>query len=325
MTRPLLPPRSADGAGAEVAAARGLDDRKGIEQHVLEDACGADRPRIGNQLAIQTFPREMNADRGGGADGELKRRGRVGAGMRAAPGVQEQHHPVAPPLLLAADHELAVPGRGAPVHPAQLVAVPVGARYHVVFPGRGGRSGRTVAIAHPAARHHRPGQRHHARRDDERRVRGKRPTEFHQAERVSDPDIQRADHELAAQVGPQRVAELPDAASLDPVQYVPGPGAECIGDGVLGEQQAGGQPRDILQAQGHPGGLSGRDPGRSNAAHAAQPVAGPAGGECGEQRQADQEQPDADQVPFIEQQPGQGRGRARGEKRGTPDGETREQ
>ena len=87
-----------------------------------------DRPGVGEQLAVQALAGQVHADRGGRADRELERGGRAGPGVGTAPGVEEQHRPVPPLLLLAAHHELAVPGRRAPVHPAQLVAVPVGPR-----------------------------------------------------------------------------------------------------------------------------------------------------------------------------------------------------
>ena len=205
---------------------------------------------------------EVHADGGGGADRELERRGRPGARVRAAPGVEQQQHPVPPVLLLAAHH-------------------------------RARRSARSSASA-PGAAHRRPGRRAGRRRPRPRRPRcgpGRRPSpsqlpvttargsgttlgvttnvvreendrpELDQAERVRDPDLQRADHELAPQVRAQRVAQLAGPAALDAVQDVPGPGAQRVGDRVLGQQQPGGQPGDVLQLQPHLRGLARPRPG----------------------------------------------------------------
>src|SRR5262249_47317961 len=131
--------------------------------------------------------------------------------MRTAPGVQDDDRAVLPALLLAAHHQLAVPGCRPPVHPAELVAVPVRTGDDIVLPGSGCHPRPAIAVVRPAAGRRRRGQRHDLRGDGEgvpgREVRG----QLDEAEYVSDPDPQRADDELASQVRTERVADLAGA------------------------------------------------------------------------------------------------------------------
>ena len=210
------------------------------------------------------------------------------------------------------------------MHPAQLIAVPVGARHHVVLSGGGHSPGPAVAVAQPAAGDDRAGQRDHLGRHHEGGAGGKRPAQFDQPERVGDPDLERADNELAAQVGAERVAQLAGSAALDAVQHVPRTGAERIRNHVLSQQQPGRQPGDVLQAQPGLCGLPGGHARRGDAAHAAEAVARPPRRERREHRQHQQQNADADEVALAQEQPGHRRGEPGGEERRTAGGERRE-
>src|SRR5262249_36389070 len=103
--------------------------------------------------------------------------------------VQEEHGAVPPALLLPAPHELPITRRGTPVHSAQLVAIPVGPRHHVVFSGRRGGAGAGVTVAKP-----RPGERCARQGGDRRRHhegdrRGRPAPHPFQPQRVRHPGI----------------------------------------------------------------------------------------------------------------------------------------
>src|SRR6185312_9500547 len=109
--------------------------------------------------------------------------------------------------------------------------------------------------------------------------------------------------ELAPAIGLEPIGDPAAAAGLDPVQDEPGTGAERIRDGVLGQQEAGGQAGHVVELDGDRGGLAGRYPGGRDLAHALDPVAGPAGRERGKQRQEDQHPAEAHQLTLADAEP----------------------
>ena len=105
-----------------------LDDGQRVEQRILEGARRGGGPGVGDQLPVDPAAGQVDADGRDGARRVLERGARPGAAVRPGPGVEQQDRPVPPALFLPPDHEFAVPGGGPPVHPAQLVPVPVRAR-----------------------------------------------------------------------------------------------------------------------------------------------------------------------------------------------------
>src|SRR5207248_2265141 len=116
------------------------------------------------------------------------------------------------------------------------------------------------------------------RRDHERAAGAERAAQLHQPESVRDAEPERPHRELAAHVRAKRVVKIPEAPPLDPLQHEPGTAAQRVRHGVLGQQQAGGQLRDVLDPQVHVHGLARGHPGGADLAPAAEPVTGPAGG-----------------------------------------------
>src|ERR1039457_5334089 len=241
-------------------------------------------PLIGAQLALEPGPGQVHAYRGRCADRVLERRAGPGPGVRAGPCVQEQQGAIAPALLLPPHPELAAAGGGPPVHLAQLIAVPVGARHHVVLPGGGRGTGPAAALAVPTPSEGGPREWRDRRGNDQAAVLGERVAELHQPEGIRYPHPEWADGEVAPGAGFDGVPELAGTALLNPLKHEPGPGAQRVGNGVLGQQQPGRQPGDVLQAERDGGMLPGGYARRSDGAEAADPVAGPAGGQGREQR-----------------------------------------
>ena len=108
-------------------------------------------PGVGEQPHPVAALQQVQADRGGGADGPLEGGGGAVAPVPGGAAVQQHGRAAAQRLLLAPHHQLPVLGGGAPVHPAQVVAVPVLARHHVVLAGQGDGAGVAVAVAGPLA------------------------------------------------------------------------------------------------------------------------------------------------------------------------------
>src|SRR6266536_752828 len=124
-----------------------------------------------------------------------------------------------PWLFFPADHELAVTRGGAPVHPAQRVAHPVGAGRDVIVTGCRRDSHPAFARAEPFGSGVRGWQRHDPRCDDKLASLVERPGYLHHAEGVGDPHIERSDVEPAAHVRADPVAQLAAAATLDALQH----------------------------------------------------------------------------------------------------------
>src|SRR5260370_30119815 len=101
------------------------------------------------------------------------------------------------------------------------------------------------------------------------------------------------------------MAAFADPATLDPVDHIPRTRPQRVWNSLLGEQQAGGYPADVLQPHGHPRGLTGRDPGRNDRARAAKLITRAASGERGEERQANQKGAEADHRVAAEHERGE--------------------
>ena len=112
--------------------------------------------------------------------------------------------------------------------------------------------------------------------------------------------MQRPDLVPPPAIGLEPVGDPAAATGFDPVEDEPGTGAQRIGDGVLGEQEAGGQPGDVIKLDGDRGRLAGRYPGRLDLAQAPHPVAGSAGGERRKQRQENQHPAKAQQLALAQ-------------------------
>src|ERR1035437_2279319 len=221
----------------ELGPAGGFDDRQRIQQDILECAVRTDCPLIGGQLALEPGPGQVHAYRGRCADRVLERRAGPGPGVRAGPCVQEQHSAIAPALLLPPHHELAAAGGGPPVHLAQLIAVPVGARHHVVLPGGGRGTGPAAALAVPTPSEGGPRQWRDRRGNDQAAVLGERVPEPPEPEGIRYPHPEWADGEVAPGAGFEGVPELAGTALLNPLKHEPAPAAHQVGNGVLAQQQ----------------------------------------------------------------------------------------
>ena len=136
----------------------------------------------------------------------------------------------------------------------------------------------------------------HRRRDDEGVAGAERTLQLAHAERVGEPDRQRAQAVAAADVGPHGVGHLAAAARLDPVEDEPRPRAEDVGHLVLDEQQPGRQPGDVVESQRDRRLLAGGRARRPEPAPGRQPVAGAGHHERADQRQREQQDRDAQQV-----------------------------
>lgn len=276
---------------------------------------------VGEQARGEALFQDVHEAGGGRGDGPFE----GGVGARAvegeAAGVEQDRGPAALGLFLAADHQLAVAGGGAPVHAAQVVAAPVAARDHVVVAGQGQGAAAAVAVAVGLAGQPDRGQGFGARYDGEGVVGAEGARQFDQPEGVGQPQLERAQRVAAAQVGADPVGHLAAAAGLDPVQDEPRARAQYVGHPVLEHQQAGGQPGDVVHAQLHPGlGARGHPPGGQPAA-AGDPVAGAVQGVDADQRQEGEEQADAQQCALAEDVGAGGRGDPGGHERAAAGGQ----
>ena len=308
--------------GAQRGVPRWPDDGEGVQEHVLERAGRGDTAGVGDELGVHLLARQVHPDGRGGADRIFEGRDRAPAAVAAEAGVQEQHRTVPPALLLPAHHELPVPCGGAPVHPAKLVAVPVGARHHVVLARRGRRAGAGVALAEPGSGEGGVRERGDRRGDHQGARRSRHAPYLRQAEGVRHPDLQRADGVLAPVIGLDGVAQPARAARLDPVQDEPRPAADRVGHGVLGQQQPGGQPGHVVELDGHRSGVAGRHARRADSPGPADPVPGPARGQHGQHRQDDQHSADAEQGALAEPEAEHARGCSCGNKSPAAGGES---
>ncbi len=297
----------------EVLAAGVVDHREGVQDQSgrVRGLLAAAREPVGalaghraagvGQQPYREAPFEQVHQRGGGAgDGPLE--GRVGARalVGAGAGVQQDGAAGAPGLFLAAHHQLAVAGGGAPVHAAQIVAVPVAARDDVVLARQGQGAPVSVAVAPGLAGEPGRGQRGHPGDDGEGVGLREGAGQFAHPEGVDEPQLERAERIAAAQVRADPVGHLAPAARLHPVQHEPGPGPEHIGHPVLEHQHPGGQPGDVLHPQPDPGLAAGRDARGGQRTGAGHPVAGVVEHGRAGQRQRGQQQADAQQFALAE-------------------------
>ena len=238
--------------------------------------------------------------------------------------VDEEYGAALPGLLLPTDHELAAARGGPPVDAAQVVALPVVARGRVVLAGRRDRPGPALSGAGPVAAEPHLRQRHDLRGHHED-VRGaERPRQLAEAERVGEPHGEGSDAEPAAQLRAHGVVHVDAALRHHPVEDEPRPTAEHVGDRVLGQHDARGQPRHVLQTQHHARGTARRHAHGLQPAGAGEPVAGPGHHRVGDQRQADQEDADAREVDLVQHDRAHERGDTAGEQASTADGESGE-
>ena len=112
----------------QVAAPGLLDHRQRVEQRVLE-RCPGRTPGPWSVTSCPSSPARARYTPMDAAALTANSNEEPAPGPLCArrPGVQQQYRAVAPVLFLAPHHQLTVPRGGPPVHPAQLVAVPVGA------------------------------------------------------------------------------------------------------------------------------------------------------------------------------------------------------
>ncbi len=306
--------------------ARG-DDSQGVQKQALRrtvalvGGVGGQVTVAGHQPDEITVASEMDPDRGGGADRPLERRARTVAPVRVLAAVQHHRGPALPWLLLTTHHELAVAGRRAPVHPAQVVTLAILTGRHVVLTGAGHRPGPALAGAGPLTSESDRRECGDRWGDHEGVHRGEGAVELTESERVGQPDRQRTDAVAATQVRPDGVGDLPNALRLHPVQHEARPAAEDIGQRVLDEQYAGRQPGDVVELQHHRGRLAGGHPRRVEPAGAREPVARPV--HHGERhcRQDQQEHPHPEEVAFAECQCADRGGNACGDEATAPGGE----
>jgi hypothetical protein len=275
-----------------------------VEQHPLvgEVHPGLHRPGVGEQPQRVPEPAEVHADAGYRTDRPLEAGARAVPAMRSGAGVQQQGRRGLPGPLLPADHQLAGPRGGPPVHLAQVVAVPVFAGGRVVLAAHRHRAGHTVAAGVPGPRQADRWQWQHCRHHGQPVGGGEAAGQLDEPERVGQPQPQRADAVAAAHVGAHRVPHSARGARAHPVQHEPGPAAQSVRQVVLEQQQAGGQVGDVLQLEHHLGGLAGGYPGRHHLAGAAQPEPGAHHHAGRDQWQRDQEAGHPEQVLLPEQQ-----------------------
>src|SRR5690625_736436 len=108
-------------------------------------------PFVGDETGGVAQTAEVRADRGGRDDRPLHRRVRALAGVTDGPSVEQEGCSALPGLLFAANHELIVPGRGAPVHPSHVIALLVYPHGRVFLAGCGDCARPALATAVPLA------------------------------------------------------------------------------------------------------------------------------------------------------------------------------
>src|SRR5262249_13945235 len=149
-----------------------------------------------------TAAAQVHGDARGRRDRPLEAGGGTFAAVALPTGVEHDGGPTLPRLLLPADHELAGAGGRAPVHPTQVVAVAVLAGGDVVLTVHGDRARAAVPAADEVAGEPDVRQRHDRGYDGQLADGGEGAAELAQAERVGQPDHQRADLVPAPHLGP---------------------------------------------------------------------------------------------------------------------------
>ena len=292
------------GCWFEATEGAGLRGGEGVEQDPL-----GDRQAAGHevQAAVVEHPQgeaaagQRHPDAGHGADRPFERRAGAVTAMRVGAAVEQQGGPALERLFLPADHQLADPRGRAPVHLAQVVAVPVLPGGGVVAAGHRDRAGHAVAAAGPVATEAHRRQRADDRCDDEFVGGCERPGQLTKPERVGEPHRQRADAIATAHLGPDRVGDLAHPLGLDPVQHEAGAATQDVGQRVLHQQHPAGQAGHVVQTQSHRRWHAGLDPWRVERPRAGQPVAGPGHDDDRCDRQDDQEDCGPQQVALAKQ------------------------
>ncbi len=238
-----------DPVGGELLVPGHRHQRQPLELLGQVDPAGALVPAVrgrptgrADQPDLEVLGHQVAHDRGGDADRTLHRRRRAVAAVGDAPVVDEQRAPRLPLLLLAAHHQLAGPGTGRPVDPAQVVAEAVLADRHVGAAAAEQVAGAVVAGAGPAPGQRDPWQRLGAWRDQDGRGRGQRLVEVDHAERVADADVQRADGVAAPALGVDLVAAPHRRARRHRLDHEPRRRTQRGRELLLEQQGAGASP-----------------------------------------------------------------------------------
>ena len=231
---------------------------------------------------------EVGADAGGEAHRELQAGVGAATAMRHVAAVEQHGHPAAPRPFLQPHHQFVVARRAAPVHAAQLVALPVGpdedVRRALALVGQC-RARR--ALARPDGGRQ-PLQRDHPGQHDQAVGRCELPFELREPQRIGGRAAERADAMHAPQHRAKGVGDQCAAPAGQPVHREPrgSGGLRACGVGCGVGQPERAEQRAAVQVEPDGDGGADRHPGRGELALDVDPPPGPGGEQQGQQQVA---------------------------------------